>query len=418
MVFVQVLYSYSTLPLYAIMTQLLFVLAETSRLMLIDESFDVCFSRSERTTEIIWSARKEEIITDSDPREIDLYSFQGLLKHEGKAKFGAAFHQWQTDAANFNIDGHYPVRELWDRARSYWTKILTHESRSVLVVAHNAVNQALVATAIGLGTEYFRILLQSNCGVSVLDFIPRLEAGSNLLDVVVEKVQVQALAEEGKARYEKASFKVIDMDDYAATDEEYEEKLKKETVAFFFLATYGDGEPTDNSTRFYKWFSEIAKIVDEVLDEQEYETGDHVGVYCENVIDIVEEAERLMDLSPDTNFSIHTDKEDGTPLGGSSLLPPFPACTIRTALTRYADLLSFPKKSALLALAAHASDPSEAEMNMHNGQLQVSEAFLRLWQNSHQPSLHLVFSSHQLPHACSLDITQFHPPQVVLIQMK
>lgn len=78
------------------------------------------------------------------------------------------------------------------------------------MVAHNAVNQALVATAIGtlclfckltgkymktlndiffscllsvsnlsgLGTEYFRVLLQSNCGVSVLDFTPRLEGGS------------------------------------------------------------------------------------------------------------------------------------------------------------------------------------------------------------------------------------------------
>lgn len=50
---------------------------------------------------------------------------------------------------NFNIDGHYPVRELWERARNCWSRILAHEGRSVLVVAHNAVNQALVATAIG-----------------------------------------------------------------------------------------------------------------------------------------------------------------------------------------------------------------------------------------------------------------------------
>ncbi|KAF5751598.1 2-carboxy-D-arabinitol-1-phosphatase [Tripterygium wilfordii] len=156
--------------------------AETSRFMLLDDSFDVCFSspliRSKRTAEIIWSTRKEDIITDSDLREIDLYSFQGLLKHEGKEKFGAAFRQWQVDAANFIIDDHYPVRELWARARSCWNKILAHESRSVLVVAHNAVNQALVATAIGLGTEYFRILLQSNCGVSVLDFTPGAEGQS------------------------------------------------------------------------------------------------------------------------------------------------------------------------------------------------------------------------------------------------
>lgn len=30
---------------------------------------------------------------------------------------------------------------------------------------------------VGLGTEYFRILLQSNCGVSVLDFAPRVDGG-------------------------------------------------------------------------------------------------------------------------------------------------------------------------------------------------------------------------------------------------
>ncbi|XP_004506138.1 probable 2-carboxy-D-arabinitol-1-phosphatase isoform X2 [Cicer arietinum] len=161
--------------------------AETSRQMLINDNFDVCFAsplaRSKRTAEIIWGPRQQLIIPEFNLREIDLYSFQGLLKHEGKARFGSSYQQWQVDAANFVIDGHYPVRELWDRARSCWTKILDHDSRSVLVVAHNAVNQALISTAIGLGEEYFRTLLQSNCGVSVLDFTPRSDGVSPLISL-------------------------------------------------------------------------------------------------------------------------------------------------------------------------------------------------------------------------------------------
>ncbi|KAL9267622.1 putative 2-carboxy-D-arabinitol-1-phosphatase [Drosera capensis] len=82
--------------------------ALTSRQMLIDP-----LSRARRTAEIIWGNREREMIPEYDLREIDLYSFQGLLKHEGKEKFGDAYRQWQVNVPNFVIDDHYPVRELW-----------------------------------------------------------------------------------------------------------------------------------------------------------------------------------------------------------------------------------------------------------------------------------------------------------------
>ncbi|EYU24472.1 hypothetical protein MIMGU_mgv1a0082221mg, partial [Erythranthe guttata] len=48
--------------------------------MLLEDSFDICFSsplnRSKRTAEVIWGSRAEEIVTDYNLREIDLYSFQ------------------------------------------------------------------------------------------------------------------------------------------------------------------------------------------------------------------------------------------------------------------------------------------------------------------------------------------------------
>lgn len=46
----------------------------------------------------------------------------------------------------------------------------------------------------------------------------------------------------------QATFDVLDMENYDAPS-----RLPKERLVFLLLATYGDGEPTDNATEFYNW---------------------------------------------------------------------------------------------------------------------------------------------------------------------
>lgn len=55
-------------------------------------------------------------------REVDLYSFQGLVKAE--AKGSPRYADWSKAPHRFELDGHAPVRELWYRASVAWNSIL------------------------------------------------------------------------------------------------------------------------------------------------------------------------------------------------------------------------------------------------------------------------------------------------------
>ena len=105
--------------------------------------------------------------TIHDLREIDLYAFQGLDKNDKetieKREFTNAYAQWKTAPEKFEVSGHFPVVELWERGDKCWKEYIfplvldeTKSINSLLVVAHNAVNQSLVGNALGVGPEYFR----------------------------------------------------------------------------------------------------------------------------------------------------------------------------------------------------------------------------------------------------------------------
>lgn len=59
------------------------------------------------------------------------------------------------------------------------------------------------------------------------------------------------------------AYDVYDIEEY-----KHEEKLPKEQLVFLLLATYGDGEPTDNAAAFYSWATKAASEADKGTGEK------------------------------------------------------------------------------------------------------------------------------------------------------
>ncbi|WP_008307816.1 histidine phosphatase family protein [Leptolyngbya sp. PCC 6406] len=109
-------------------------------------------------------------------KEIDLPSWEGLSFQETADQYPEQYHAWFHDPLNFVFtleDGSpfFPIRDLYDRAARFWQTILPqHSGHTLLVVAHSAINRALIATALGLGAERHEALHQANCAISVMNF--------------------------------------------------------------------------------------------------------------------------------------------------------------------------------------------------------------------------------------------------------
>jgi len=170
----------------SVLTELGETQARRSYELLRSEKFDHCLrsplQRAHRTAEVIWGEERnrEKMDTIDDLREIDLYAFQGLDKNDKetieKREFTNAYAQWKTAPEKFEVSGHFPVVELWERGDKCWKEyifpLVLDESKSIdslLVVAHNAVNQSLLGNALGIGPEYFRRILQNNCGITKVE---------------------------------------------------------------------------------------------------------------------------------------------------------------------------------------------------------------------------------------------------------
>ncbi|HEY9761516.1 MAG TPA: histidine phosphatase family protein [Trichocoleus sp.] len=114
-----------------------------------------------------------------DLKEISLPLWEGMSFDDAEAKYPEEYRAWRQDPLNLvmrvaTAEGEtafYPVRAVYEQATRFWQQLLqAHAGQTILVVAHSAINRALLSTAIGLGPEYHNNLFQANCAISILNF--------------------------------------------------------------------------------------------------------------------------------------------------------------------------------------------------------------------------------------------------------
>ncbi|XP_019502379.1 PREDICTED: NADPH--cytochrome P450 reductase [Hipposideros armiger] len=165
------------------------------------------------------------------------------------------------------------------------------------------------------------------------------------------------------------------------------------SLAVFCMATYGEGDPTDNAQDFYDWLQETDVDLSGVkyavfgLGNKTYEHFNAMGKYVDKRLEQLG-AQRIFDLGmgdDDGNleedfitwreqfwpavcehFGVEATGEESRSLNNldeeSNKKHPFPCPTsYRTALTYYLDITNPPRTNVLYELAQFASEPSEQE---------------------------------------------------------
>ncbi len=153
-----------------------------------DIAFDAAYSsplrRAKDTADIILAHLKQAPVqplqTVERLKEIHLPLWEGMLFKDVEQKYPAEYEQWKDCPHELRMvvpgdDGpvdYFPVLDLYERATQFWQEFLPQNAgKTVLLVAHSGMNRALISTAIGLDPTSYQAVHQSNCGISVLNFV-------------------------------------------------------------------------------------------------------------------------------------------------------------------------------------------------------------------------------------------------------
>jgi broad specificity phosphatase PhoE len=112
---------------------------------------------------------------NEDLREIGHGLWEGKLEAEIEQGYPGLLAQWQSAPETVQMPEGENLRQVWERAIAAWNTIVANAAQAnptgiTLVVAHDAVNKAILCYLAEAGPERFWAFKQGNGAVSVIDY--------------------------------------------------------------------------------------------------------------------------------------------------------------------------------------------------------------------------------------------------------
>ncbi len=150
----------------------------------IDQAISSSMLRPKETAEIILQHHLQlQLNLRDDLREISHGLWEGKLEAEIEQSYPGLLHQWQQQPETVQMPEGENLQDVWNRAIAGWQAILNGAAAhsidkpyTVLVVAHDAINKAILCHVAGVGAESFWNFKQGNGAVSVIDYPHGVEA--------------------------------------------------------------------------------------------------------------------------------------------------------------------------------------------------------------------------------------------------
>jgi phosphoserine phosphatase len=109
---------------------------------------------------------------DADLKEISHGLWEGKLEGEIAAEYGPELAAWKVAPETVQMPEGETMQQVWDRAVAAWQRAIAAapEGSTGLVVAHDAVNKAILCQVLGLTPHDIWVVKQGNGAVTVVDY--------------------------------------------------------------------------------------------------------------------------------------------------------------------------------------------------------------------------------------------------------